>query len=102
MEQTDLLEKQQARCLTRLEELADKYYTGEIPLLSTIPGIQKFGALCILSETGNDTDAFGKASHPVGWQVCVHETMNRRAGYSRAKHCTATNTCGRCLSKYPG
>jgi transposase len=67
MEQTDLLEKQQARCLTRLEELAGKYYTGEIPLLCTISGIQKFSALCILSETGNDMDAFGKASHPVGW-----------------------------------
>jgi transposase len=67
MEQIDLLEKQQARCLTHLEELANKYYAGEISLLSTIPGIQKFSALCILSEIGNDMDAFGKASHRVGW-----------------------------------
>jgi transposase len=67
MEQIDLLEKQQARCLTHLEELAGKYYAREIPLLCTIPGIQKFSALCILSEIGNDMDAFGKASHLVGW-----------------------------------
>jgi transposase len=67
MEQIELLEKQQARCLTRLEELSGEYYAREIPLPSTVPGIQKFSALCILSETGNDTDAFGKASHPAGW-----------------------------------
>jgi transposase len=67
MEQIDLLEKQQARCLTRLEKLANTYYAREIPLLCTIPGIQKFSALCILSEIGNDMDAFGKASHLVGW-----------------------------------
>jgi transposase len=67
MEQIDLLEKQQARWLTHLEEHAGKYYAREISLLCTIPGIQKFSALCILSEIGNDMDAFGKASHLVGW-----------------------------------
>jgi transposase len=67
MEQIELLEKQQARCLSHLEELAGKYYAREISLLCTIPGIQKFSALCILSEIGIDMDAFGKASHLVGW-----------------------------------
>jgi transposase len=67
MEQIDLLEKQQARCLTHLEELADKYYAREISLLCTIPGIQKFSAMCILSEIGNDMEAFGKANNLVGW-----------------------------------
>jgi Transposase and inactivated derivatives len=67
MEQIDLLEKQQAACLIHLEELADKYYAGEISLLCTIPGIQKFSAMCILSEIGNDMNTFSKASHLVGW-----------------------------------
>ena len=67
MEQIDLLEKQQARCLTHLEELANKYYAREISLLCTIPGIQKFSALCILSEIGNDMEAFGKAGQLGGW-----------------------------------
>jgi transposase len=67
MEQIDLLEKQQAACLTHLEELANKYYAREISLLCTIPGIQKFSAICILSEIGNDMEAFGKASQLVGW-----------------------------------
>lgn len=67
MEQLDLLEKQQAACLNHLEELADKYYAREISLLCTIPGIQKYSAMCILSEIGIDMDAFGKASHLVGW-----------------------------------
>ncbi len=67
MEQLDLLEKQQAACLNHLEELADKYYAREISLLCTIPGIQKYSAMCIISEIGIDMDAFGKASHLVGW-----------------------------------
>lgn len=67
MEQLDLLEKQQAACLNHLEELAGKYYAREISLLCTIPGIQKYSAMCILSEIGIDMDAFGKASHLVGW-----------------------------------
>jgi transposase len=67
MEQIDLLDKQQAACLTHLEELAEKYYAREISLLCTIPSIQKFSALCILSEIGNDMDAFSKANNLVGW-----------------------------------
>ena len=67
VEQLNLLEKQQAACLTHLEELANKYYAREISLLCTIPGIQKLSALCILSEIGNDMDAFGKASNLIGW-----------------------------------
>jgi len=67
MEQLDLLEKQQAACLNHLEELADNYFAREISLLCTIPGIQKYSAMCILSEIGNDMEVFGKASHLVGW-----------------------------------
>ena len=63
----DVYEKQQAACLTHLEELANKYYAREISLLCTIPGIQKLSALCILSEIGNDMSAFDKASNLVGW-----------------------------------
>lgn len=67
MEQIDLYERQQAACLTHLEELAGRYYAREISLLCTIPGIQKLSALCILSEIGNDMEAFGRASNLVGW-----------------------------------
>jgi len=67
MEQINLFEKQQAACLNHLEELADAYFAGEISLLCTIPGIQKYSAMCILSEIGNDMSVFGKASHLVGW-----------------------------------
>jgi hypothetical protein len=38
MEELELLEKQQVACLTFLEELATKYYSGEISLLCSIPG----------------------------------------------------------------
>jgi len=67
MEQINLLEKQQATCLNHLEELADRYFAREISLLCTIPGIQKYSAMSILSEIGNDMSSFGKASHLIGW-----------------------------------
>jgi transposase len=67
MEQIELLEKQQATCLNHLEELAKKHFAEEISLLCTIPGVQKFSALCILAETGNEMDVFQKANSLVGW-----------------------------------
>jgi transposase len=67
MEQIELLEKQQAACLYHLEELAKKYFAEEISLLCTIPGVQKFSALCILAEIGKEMSAFQKANSLVGW-----------------------------------
>jgi transposase len=67
MEEIELQEKQQAACLTFLEEPATKHYDGEISLLCTVPGIQKTSAMCILSEIGGNMSAFDRASHPVGW-----------------------------------
>ena len=67
MEQINLIEKQQAVCLTHLEELADNNFAEEISLLCTIPGIQKFSAMCILAEIGNDMSHFQKATHLIGW-----------------------------------
>jgi len=67
MEQIELIEKQQATCLNHLEELANTHYAKEISLLCTIPGVQKFSALCILAEIGNDMSVFQKATHLVGW-----------------------------------
>ena len=67
MEQINLIEKQQAACLTHLEELTNTYFVEEISLLCTIPGIQKFSAMCILAEIGNDMSHFQKATHLVGW-----------------------------------
>jgi transposase len=67
MEQIELVEKQQAACLNHLEELANENFAEEISLLCSIPGIQKFSALCILAEIGNDMSFFRKATHLVGW-----------------------------------
>jgi transposase len=67
MEELELLEKQQAACLTSLEELATKHYAKEISLLCSIPGIQKTSALCILAEIGGDMSFFEDASHLIGW-----------------------------------
>jgi transposase len=67
MEQINLVEKQQATCLNHLEELANKYYAEEISLLCTIPSVQKFSALCILAEIGNDMSVFSSANSLVSW-----------------------------------
>jgi len=66
MEELELLEKQQARCVQLLEELA-RYYAEEISLLCTIPGIQKLSAMCILAELGANMDVFFSAAALVGW-----------------------------------
>jgi hypothetical protein len=89
--------------LTRLEELAGEYYAMEIPLPCIVQGIQKFSALCILSEIGNDmgTPSAKPPTRRVG-PGYVRATVNRQGKYSRAKQCTVTNTCGRFLLKYPG
>jgi len=79
-----------------LEKLAKRYFERKISLMCTIPGIQKYSAMSILSEIGNDMSSFGKASHLIGWQDCVPETMNRPARYSRVKPCTGTNIFARC------
>ena len=67
MEQIELTEKQQAACLTHLEEPANEHFAGEISLLCTIPGIKKLSALFILAEIGSDMSAFQKATHLTGW-----------------------------------
>jgi hypothetical protein len=67
MEQIDLFEKQQAACLTHLEEPANTYFTREISLLTSIPGIRQLSALYILSEIGGDMSAFQKATHLIDW-----------------------------------
>ncbi|MCL2417641.1 MAG: IS110 family transposase, partial [Bacteroidales bacterium] len=67
MEQIDLLERQQATCLSHLEELANKHFAEEISLLCTIPSIKILSALFILAETGNDMSVFSSANSLVGW-----------------------------------
>jgi len=67
MEQIELIEKQQATCLTHLEELANTHFAEEISLLCTIPSVQKLSALFILSEIGADMSAFPNANSLVGW-----------------------------------
>jgi transposase len=67
MEELELLEDQQQSCISSLEELAQIHFAREIPLLCTIPGIQKLSAICILAETGGDMKAFFTASSLVGW-----------------------------------
>lgn len=67
VEELELLETQQAACLTHLEELANNHFAGEISLLCTIPGIQKLSAMLILAELGGDLDSFQNASALIGW-----------------------------------
>jgi transposase len=67
MEELELIEKQQSRCMELLEEAANRRYAVEISLLCTIPGIKSLSALLILAELGGDMKAFFTASMLVGW-----------------------------------
>jgi transposase len=67
MDELDLIEKQQSKCIESLEESANKRYAEEISLLCTMPSIKKLSALLILAELGGDMDAFYCASMLVSW-----------------------------------
>lgn len=62
-----------------LEKLAKRYFAREILLLCTIPGIQKYSVMSILSEIDNDMSDFGKAFHLIGW-AGLHPRNDESAG----------------------
>jgi len=79
-----------------LEKLAKRYFAREILLLCTIPGIQKYSVMSILSEIGNDMSSFGKASHLIGWAGFRPRNDESAGKIQSRKPCTETNIFARC------
>lgn len=67
MQELELLEKQQQKCIAGLQSLCREHYSLEMELLTGIPGIGDQTAMFILCELGADMSAFLTASALVGW-----------------------------------
>jgi transposase len=67
--------------MTKLEEsiqsTVDHYYSGEVELLQTIPGIEKLAAITILAEMGGDVKAFETPEKLCSWAgMCARNDVS--------------------------
>lgn len=62
----DSLELCRANLESQILSLAEKY-TGQINLVSSVPGIKAFSAISILAEIGTDMSVFPTAKHLCSW-----------------------------------
>jgi len=63
----ELILKQQEYCLFEMAEYCNKYFSKELELLCTIPGVQKLSAMIIIAELGVNLKAFSSAATLTGW-----------------------------------
>lgn len=60
--------KEQCSALTmQAERIADEYYSQQIELMQTIPGIKKLSAIMIFAEMGGNISLFSNAQSLTGW-----------------------------------
>lgn len=67
LEESEFYEKQLTACQQKLIELCGNYYSEELDLLQTVPGIKEQSAASIIAEVGVDMRYFQTASNLVGW-----------------------------------
>lgn len=58
-------------------------FTNEINIISSMPGIKNFSAICIISEIGTDMSAFHSAKHLCSW-VGLTPQNNESAGKKKS------------------
>ena len=63
----ELILKQQEDCLFEMAEHCNKYFSKELELLCTIPGVQKLSAMIIIAELGVNLQSFSSAAALTGW-----------------------------------
>lgn len=66
-EETLMYERQIEECYEQMREICSSYFSEEIELLETIPGIKEDSAMRMIAEIGVDMKAFLTASAIVGW-----------------------------------
>jgi transposase len=81
--------------ITKLEKsvqsIIDHYYTEEVELLQTIPGIEKLAAITILAEMGGDVKAFETPEKLCSWAgLCARN--DKTAKQVKSKKITKGNT----------
>jgi transposase len=61
------IQEQCSALTTQAEKIADEYYSTELELLQTIPGIKKLSAIVIFAEIGGNINLFETAENLTGW-----------------------------------
>jgi transposase len=86
----ELVLAQQEECLKEMDNYCQQYFSKEIQLLCTIPGIQKLSAMIIISELGVDLKTFITAAALTGW-VGLRPRNDESAGKIKSKKITKGN-----------
>jgi len=86
----ELVLAQQEDCLKEMDNYCQQYFSTEIQLLCTIPGIQKLSAMIIISELGADLKAFITAAALTGW-AGLRPRNDESAGKIKSKKITKGN-----------
>ena len=66
-EEVLLAQKHRDECLSKMEELCNKWFPKQMKNLQTVPGISLRSATSIIAELGTDMSSFEDAAHLVSW-----------------------------------
>ena len=66
-EEVLLAQKHRDECLSKVEELCNKWFPKQMKNLQTVPGISLRSATSVIAELGTDMSSFEDAAHLVSW-----------------------------------
>ena len=66
-EEVLLAQKHRDECLSKMEELCNKWFPKQMKNLQTIPGVSLRSATSVIAELGTDMSSFEDAAHLVSW-----------------------------------
>ena len=66
-DEVTLAQKHRDECLSKMEELCNKWFPKQMKNLQTVPGISLRSATSVIAELGTDMSSFEDAAHLVSW-----------------------------------
>ena len=66
-EEVLLAQKHRDECLSKMEELCNKWFPKQMKNLQTVPGVSLRSATSVIAELGTDMSSFEDAVHLVSW-----------------------------------
>ena len=63
----DLFDQQTEQCIRQMHRICAEYYSEEMELIKTIPGVSEISAMIIIAETGGDMSVFENSGKITGW-----------------------------------
>ena len=66
-DEVTLAQKHRDECLSKMEELCNKWFPDQMKNLQTVPGVSLRSATSVIAELGTDMSSFEDAAHLVSW-----------------------------------